>query len=279
MKITVLVENTTASDLQCEHGLSFLIEYKGQQYLLDAGQSRIFMDNAEVLKEDLSKVKLAVLSHSHYDHSGGFEFLLEKYEHIKVLAMKGVEEKYFSSKGGVHEIGVPQAVYPGFKERFVVVDAVTEIDDGVFLVPHSTGGLHNIAAKTGLYKQTDGKLVPDDFSHEASLVFEEEEGLVVFNSCSHGGICNIINEVKAAFPNKTIHTFLGGLHMMGTKDGEEYCTFSDDELIEIGKFLAVKKINKIYTGHCTGEVAFGKIQKLCRNCQIDSLTTGKVISL
>ena len=47
MKITVLVENTGKEPLKCEHGLSLLIEFQGNKYLLDAGTSDIFMENAK----------------------------------------------------------------------------------------------------------------------------------------------------------------------------------------------------------------------------------------
>ena len=71
MKIKVLIENTTESELKCEHGLSLYIEYRDKKILLDAGSTNAYAENAERLGGDLSSVDMAFLSHGHYDHSGG----------------------------------------------------------------------------------------------------------------------------------------------------------------------------------------------------------------
>ena len=278
MKIRVLVENIPQEELGAEHGLSLLIEYKEKTYLLDAGQSGLFMDNAKALSVDLSKVEVGVLSHGHYDHAGGFEAFLEK-NNIKIYAMKNIVGEYFSAKGGMHEIGVPKEVYPRYSENFVLVDSVTEINDDVYIVPHRTKGLEKIGERTGLFKKQNGEIIGDDFAHEASLVFDTKNGLVIFNSCSHGGICNIIEEVKEVFPNKNIKAFLGGLHMMGMKNGEEYCAFTDEEIQEITAFLEKEKVEKIYTGHCTGLVGFNKIKKMYGEDKVEYLSIGKEINI
>lgn len=278
MKITVLIENTAYSDLIAEHGLSLLIEYNDKTYLLDAGQTSEFIHNANTLNICLDNVKLAVLSHGHYDHAGGFLEFLSKYPKIKLYAMEDAKNDYYSSSGGIHPIGVPSAILTQHKYNFMFVNCVTQLDDGVYIVPHTTKGLDAIGERAGLYKMVDDKLVPDDFSHELSLVFETEKGLVIFNSCSHAGVCNIITEVKNAFPQKHIYAFVGGLHMKGTKNGEECCTFSESELSEIAKTLKVEKLQKLYTGHCTGKVGFNLLKKYMGE-SLQALYTGKIIDI
>ena len=51
--------------------------------------------------------------------------------------------------------------------------------------------------------------IPDDFSHEQSLVLDTEKGLVIINLCSHGGAANIINEVQETFPQKHVYGIIG----------------------------------------------------------------------
>src|SRR5690554_1649802 len=79
-KITTLIENSLGDNLalQNEHGLSFFIETWGDtsspsRILFDTGQSKNFIDNASLLNIDLTKTDKVVLSHGHYDHSGGFK--------------------------------------------------------------------------------------------------------------------------------------------------------------------------------------------------------------
>lgn len=279
MKITVLIENILTEGLSCEHGLSLLIENEGKKYLLDAGQSGAFMDNATKLGVDFSKIKAAVLSHGHYDHAGGFGEFLNQYEDIKVFAMKGISKEYFSAKGGMHPIGVPSEVYPAHKDKFIMADEVCLIDEGVYLIPHTTPGLDKIGERTGLYRKHNDELVPDDFAHELSLVFDVRGGFVIFNSCSHGGICNIISEVKKALGNRKILAFVGGLHMMGTKNGEEICTFSDEEIKNIAIFLKDNEVESLYTGHCTGLIGYDKLVKEFGSDKVHYLNTGKTITI
>jgi metal-dependent hydrolase (beta-lactamase superfamily II) len=78
MKLVTLMENSSCrEDLCCEHGLSLYLETLGKKILFDAGQSAAFAENAAVLKVDLEAVDFAVLSHGHYDHSGGLERFLQ----------------------------------------------------------------------------------------------------------------------------------------------------------------------------------------------------------
>ena len=277
MKITVLIENTTQSELLCEHGLSLLIENNGKKILLDAGTTDKFLENARNMKLDLMDVDMCVLSHGHYDHSGGFYSYLQMNDVVKVYAMEKFDEEYFSSNGGMHEIGVPKDIIKEFGHRFIKVSEVTKIDEGVYLVPHTTKGLEKIGERTGLFKKVDGEMLPDDFAHEMSLVIDTEEGLTIFNSCSHGGFCNIIREVKEFFGDRSINAFVGGLHMKGMKDGVEYCTFSDEQITEIAVTMEQENIKKIYTGHCTGEAGFEKVRLACGDERVEKLYTGKII--
>lgn len=78
LKITTLIENQPGQDgrLAFEHGLSLFIEFAGKRLLFDTGQTGAFADNAEKLSIDLSQLDAVILSHGHYDHSGGLARLL-----------------------------------------------------------------------------------------------------------------------------------------------------------------------------------------------------------
>jgi len=80
LKITTLIENNPDDNnlLSSEHGLSLYIEIDEMKILFDTGQSGDFIKNAEKLNVDLSNLKYVVLSHGHYDHTGGFRNLVDK---------------------------------------------------------------------------------------------------------------------------------------------------------------------------------------------------------
>ena len=81
VRITVLVENRSSrNDLKVEHGLSLWIEADGLRILFDTGQSGVFFTNAERLGVPVSSADTVVLSHGHYDHSGGLAFWPEATE-------------------------------------------------------------------------------------------------------------------------------------------------------------------------------------------------------
>lgn len=93
-----------------------------------------------------------------------------------------------------------------------------------------------------MYVRKNGRRRPDDFSHEQSLVLDTKEGLVIFNSCSHGGADVIIREAEAAFPGKQIYGLIGGFHLFRSED---------QEVRELADRIRKTGIRRICTGHCT----------------------------
>src|SRR5579872_4487809 len=73
LEVTELADNYTAvSNLLAEHGLSMLIEADDRRILFDTGQGRVLCSNAGELGIVLSGLDAVVLSHGHYDHTGGW---------------------------------------------------------------------------------------------------------------------------------------------------------------------------------------------------------------
>ncbi len=286
MEVTVLIENTAPEEYSCEHGLSFWIAHEGQHYLLDSGSTPKFLENAEKLQLPLEDTDICFLSHGHYDHSGGFVAFFERFGERPLYAMKQVGTEYYSNSGGaLHPIGVPEELFQKYHHCFRYQDAFVEVGKGVAIVPHhKTACLETIGKRAGLYRMEQDQMIPDDFAHEMSVVFSTEEGLVIFNSCSHSGLKQILEEVIEAFPKEPIRAFFGGLHMKGKSEGVEICTFSEEEIAELTDAvkLILERHNQgiswdIYTGHCTGMPAFRLLKKYLGE-RVHSLSAGdKVI--
>lgn len=278
MRFKVLIENTILDEDKneyiCEHGLSIYIEFESKKILVDAGQTGAFIDNADKMGVNLNELDFCVLSHGHYDHSDGFDKFLNKYRDVSVYGLDGITGDYYSGSGGkIHYIGLAKEIYNEHKDRFMLLNGVTNICENVYVIPHNTDELSKIGDRCKLYKKCDEKFIPDDFSHELSLVFDTDKGLIVFNSCSHAGIINIFKEIGKVFKNKKIYAFVGGLHMKGNTNGEEICIYTDEELEEICNYLVEKNINKLYTCHCTGKVAFGKLKCIMQD-KVEYISTG-----
>ena len=251
MRATVLVDNIRQESLEGEWGLSIFIEYKDKNILLDAGASPLFIENADKLGIDLQTVDYGVLSHAHYDHGNGMEAFFQLNEKAKFFLRSACKENCYKIEDGEYKyIGIPEGVLAKYQERIVLVEGRTELTEGVILLPHTTAGMDAIGQREKMYLKEGASYRPDDFAHEQSLVFVTAKGLIVFNSCSHGGADNIIREVEAAFPGQQVYALIGGFHLFNK---------TEDEVQGFIQRLQAKGVRHIVTGHCTGETAYAML--------------------
>ena len=259
MKLTVLIENTRPenSALVAEHGLSFLVETPRKKFLFDCGQTGAAWANAAALGINLAEIKFAALSHSHYDHAGGFPSLLNFARIEKIFVGENFWAEKFSNE-----------TYRGcgFDEKFlaargveeIICRDVTEIDSGAWLVGNFArrNNFETIPKKFLLGE----KKIPDDFRDEIVLVLRGAGGLAIVTACAHSGIVNIVESVREKF-SAPIRTVIGGLHLTGASDER------------ISKTLAALKnfgVKKILPCHCSGE-------NFMRN--FERISTGSVIEI
>lgn len=254
MKATVLVDNTAWPGLRGEWGLSIYIEYGDKIVLLDAGASGLFAENAEKLGLPLERVDYAALSHAHYDHGDGMGVFFQKNRKASFYLRRTAEQKYYSKELLFFRryIGVPQRVLKEYAGRIVYVSGDYELTPGVRLLPHAAPAPESIGRRDNLYAVRGNKLIPDPFTHEQSLVFDTPEGLVVFNSCSHSGVANIIREVEEAYPGKQVRAMIGGFHLHNKTDAE---------VTQVAGLLKETGVQQIVTGHCTGDNSLAVLKR------------------
>ncbi len=194
LKVTTLIENTEGEHkgLISEHGLSFFIEKDEHKILFDSGQSRNFIENACQLKVDLSRLDYAVLSHGHYDHSGGIRDLTDLTCDFQLIMGQG----FFNEKYGIKN-NACQYLGNNFDETFLkrknisyrfLDDALTELVPGVFVVTQFPR-IHPDEKINQRFKiLKDGHLVEDHFEDEVLIAIDTDQGLVVILGCSHPGM-------------------------------------------------------------------------------------------
>ncbi len=260
MKVQVLIDNISSftegerpRKLFGEWGLSVYVEFEGKRYLLDSGASHLFAKNAGVMGVDLSKVDIGILSHAHYDHANGMAKFFALNKTAPFYVRKGVAENCYHAhklfgRLTYHEyIGIHKGWLKRFADRIRYAEGDMQIAPNVYLVPHKTAGLENIGERAHLSVKENGKFRYDSFDHEQSLVFDTPQGLFVMNSCSHAGADNIVKEIEATFPGKKIYALLGGFHLF---------RYKDDVVRAFAERLRALDVQKIYTGHCTGDRAY-----------------------
>ena len=253
LSVKVIIDNIGKNDLCSEWGLSLYLEYRGRRILLDTGASAQFAANAQAMGVELDKVDFGVLSHAHYDHADGMETFFRINPDAPFYLRREAGEDCYKGNSVIKEyIGIRKGILGKYPDRIRYVDGKCEVCPGATLLPHTSPGLDRIGRKAEMYRRIDGRWIPDDFSHEQSLVLETERGLVVLNSCSHGGADNILKETAEAFPGKDILAMIGGFHLYETGEGE---------VRQFARRLRETGVRTVITGHCTGEEGFAILRE------------------
>ncbi|WP_070109213.1 MBL fold metallo-hydrolase [Clostridium acetireducens] len=259
LKITTLIENNPSinSKLHNEHGLSLYIEIDKTKILFDTGQSGDFIENAQLLKVDLSKLNYVLLSHGHYDHSGGFRKFVDKFKKpYKLILGKG----FFNSKYKTTKEGNYKYIGNAFDEEFVNQNniPIKYIEEDVAYITKDIMIFSNFEkyndfesiSKIFKIKQNDN-YIPDNFHDEIVLGVKSDKGLIIILGCSHIGIVNILETIMER-TNMPIYAVVGGTHLVGCDELRLNNTI---------KFLKEKHIKVLGLSHCTGENAMEEIKE------------------
>jgi len=282
MQITTLIENHAACSgegLVAEHGLSLHIDHGGKQILFDTGASGSFAANALKLGIDLDRVDAAVLSHHHYDHGGGLEAFFAVNHHAPVYLRDPPEgEPYFKALSVVSRpIGLPGSLLDNFAERFVYLDAFTEILPSIFIFTKIPRQFDSPRGNRHIYLKQGKRYVHDSFSHELLMALRVKDGLVVLTACSHSGVLNMIQAVRDRFPQERIKAVIGGFHLLGIP---LLNTLADSKtaVIDLGRALQELPVDRYWTGHCTGDRAFALLQRVLGD-RLSALRTGARLTI
>ncbi|MFI3314115.1 MAG: MBL fold metallo-hydrolase [Rikenellaceae bacterium] len=276
--ITILVDNSSSpynGELEYEHGFSAFIEFNGASILCDMGVESIYSSNAQRLGVNLNNLDAAFISHAHRDHLGGLNHFLENFNSNVYLSPHCFNRRYFSLRHEqIREIGIESSIIHPFSSRIKFVDNSCWLTNSIAIVRRSTQNSYSkpLANRFLTMQSNDSQQTNDTFEHELSLVLKDRDGIIIISPCSHMGAMNIIESCKQFTSTTKVKAFIGGLHLVDSEQSAEECETFYQELI------SNSPETKIFTGHCTGQIAKDTLKRLMGE-QIEFFHTGAVIAI
>ena len=276
MKIINLIEDTNGRE-ECvaAHGLSFYVETKKHKLLLDLGPSSQTIDNAKELGINLTEIDTVVLSHGHYDHSGGIIPFTMINDRAKIYFQESAKEDYYADDGldakeRYRYIGIDKTIVSLPQAKILNGDAIIDDEIEVFTIKERSHKLPS--TNKNLLIKKDGELKRDDFGHEHFLVIREEGKSVLLSGCAHNGILSILDAYIDKF-KEAPDLVVSGFHLMKKTE------YNENEIEEIkGIAEELKKYpSRFVTCHCTSVPAY-EIMKPVLGEQLEYVHSGEEIN-
>lgn len=284
--ISVVVNNYSAnSRFTAEHGLSMLLRGRGASMgkngeksldlLIDTARTgSVLMSNLTALDVQPEEIDALLLSHGHYDHTGGLEALLDAREvplpifvHPHAFDPKmsfhtgprdisaGVDREAIAARGGrVHEI----------REAFRLLPEVIVLGE----IPRRHE--EEEEARAGMYCTREGVYGPDELLDDTSIALRlEGGGLFLVCGCCHSGLINTIEYALELSGETELKGMIGGLHTIHA--GERRMKFTVEKLKEYDP-------EAILPLHCAG---FRETAVLYRELgeKVGFVSTGAVVDI
>jgi len=248
LEAVVLVDDVAVPPDAAEHGFAVWIRYRGTNILFDTGQGEALFRNAARRGVPLETADYVVLSHGHYDHTGGVVRMLEIAPQARFIAHPGVLLTRFAVRQGepVRSIGMREEARPALlvanHGRVVFRAGPYEFVPGA----HLTGTV----ARSRVFEDVGGPffldergLAPDPLNDDQALWCAVDDGCVVFLGCAHAGVVNTLDAVRRRAGDVRVHAVIGGMHLLNT---------SQDRLRATIGVLRELNIPVIAPCHCSG---------------------------
>lgn len=274
LSITTLVENSLGEHkgLRSEHGLAFFIERDGETMLFDAGESDALLHNARQLQCDLTSLQSVVLSHGHYDHTGGLPSLAALHSDFTLVTGEGFFMPKYGKRNNVYDFLGNNFDAPWLEAHRIsrlTVRAESGGDSEVLPGVHVITGFERKHADEVVNPRfvllENGEFRPDPFDDEVLVAIDTPKGLVVLLGCSHPGVKNMLDTAKERL-ERPLFAILGGTHLVEA---------TNESLALTKQYLVDNQVAEIGVSHCTGEKGMASLytlgEKYFHNCTGSSL--------
>ena len=249
IKITTLSENSAkAGGFLAEWGISMHVEVGGLRVLFDTGGGISAARNAAKLGVDLAAIDCIVLSHGHYDHTGGLREVLKSSGPKRIIAHPDIwAGKYDSFLEGLQHryIGIPftREELEGLGASFELSREPVRISETVMTtgeIPMTTD--YEAVEEYLLVGEGEAKQ-PDALADDLALIIDADFGLVVLLGCAHRGIVNTLRRARALTGRETVYAVIGGTHLLHA---------SPERLVKTAADLREMGVQYVGVSHCTG---------------------------
>ncbi len=232
LKIYVLVDNTAGRDTCAEHGLSYIVEYD-KKILFDAGQSDLFIKNANYLEVNIDDIETIVLSHGHFDHGNGLHYL----NHKNLICHPDYNLERYSGKMR-KPVGITQV--DELKSKFKIKNSKDP-----YWISERMVFLGEIPRKLGFEKRKSGFYFKngevDNVWDDSAIAVKMKQGIFLISGCAHAGICNTIEYAKKITGESRVFGVIGGFHLK----------IADKYTYQTLEYFKQNKVKVVMPSHCT----------------------------
>jgi 7,8-dihydropterin-6-yl-methyl-4-(beta-D-ribofuranosyl)aminobenzene 5'-phosphate synthase len=252
LQITTLSENTAGlGSLMAEWGLSILVETEEMNILFDTGQSLSASHNADIMGIDLSRIDKIVLSHGHFDHTGGLkQILLRAGKEMDIIAHPDIWAAKYGRREGqeARYIGVPfhRQTLESLGAHFSLSREPVRLTDSIMTTGEIPMTTEYETIEPYLVVKEGNRFKPDKLLDDQALIITTEAGLVVILGCAHRGIINTLYHARKLTGVEAIYAVYGGCHLMSATEERIWLTIA--ALKELG-------VQQLGVCHCTGLAA------------------------
>ncbi len=177
------------------------IETENIRIIFDTGQGIALENNALTLGIDPAEANILVLSHGHYDHTGGIIQVLQQAQKTDVYCNPGiVYPRYTIINGTAKPIQIPsdsmEAIEKLSVEHLHWVQQPTWVPDKIGITGPIPRMINWEDPGGPFYLDPEGKRA-DPIDDDQALWVRTNDGFIVCVGCSHAGLVNTLNYVRS----------------------------------------------------------------------------------